>query len=242
MISGNSCHVVYKGNTVRITDWLWTRIAHYFRGWLTTFRKGESVWEFHLLMLHTISTLTIKSYLGCNDASVWMRYSTIWFHALNSATNPAKQRIPLHISGSEPWVENPHAIVGSILSWQGKDNIVFPIPKWHHSLLWSYYWFWWAIINQNEVISRPWYFANSIDTWFLPKSKLMTVLNLEGNYFIGRNNKEVWRANLILLPSIVQVQTLIKQANIVELKLLTGELLIGKIGWIKTASVFNENL
>jgi len=44
------------------------------------------------------------------------------------------------------------------------------------------------------------------------------------------------------LPSIVQVQTLIKQANIVELKLLTGELLIGKIGWQdQTASVFNEN-
>jgi len=40
------------------------------------------------------------------------------------------------------------------------------------------------------------------------------------------------------LPSIVQVQTLIKQANIVELKLLTGELLIGKIGW-QDPSVFS---
>lgn len=33
------------------------------------------------------------------------------------------------------------------------------------------------------------------------------------------------------LPSIVQVQTLIKQAIIVELKLLTGDLLTGKISW-----------
>lgn len=33
------------------------------------------------------------------------------------------------------------------------------------------------------------------------------------------------------LPSIVQVQTLIKQATIVELKLLSGELLTGKVGW-----------
>jgi len=33
------------------------------------------------------------------------------------------------------------------------------------------------------------------------------------------------------LPSIRQVQTLIKEAIIVELKLLTGELLTGKIGW-----------
>lgn len=33
------------------------------------------------------------------------------------------------------------------------------------------------------------------------------------------------------LPSIVQVQTLIKQATIVELKLMTGDLLSGKIGW-----------
>lgn len=33
------------------------------------------------------------------------------------------------------------------------------------------------------------------------------------------------------LPSIRQVQTLIKQASIVELKVLTGELLIGKISW-----------
>ena len=33
------------------------------------------------------------------------------------------------------------------------------------------------------------------------------------------------------LPSIVQVQTLIKQATIVELKLLSGDLLTGKVGW-----------
>ena len=33
------------------------------------------------------------------------------------------------------------------------------------------------------------------------------------------------------LPSIVQIQTLIKQAIIVELKLLTGDLLTGKISW-----------
>ena len=33
------------------------------------------------------------------------------------------------------------------------------------------------------------------------------------------------------LPSIVQVQTLIKQAIIVDLKLLTGDLLTGKISW-----------
>lgn len=33
------------------------------------------------------------------------------------------------------------------------------------------------------------------------------------------------------LPSIVQVQTLIKQAITVELKLLTGDLLTGKISW-----------
>ena len=33
------------------------------------------------------------------------------------------------------------------------------------------------------------------------------------------------------LPSIVQVQTLIKQAIIVELKLLSGDLLTGKISW-----------
>ena len=33
------------------------------------------------------------------------------------------------------------------------------------------------------------------------------------------------------LPSIRQVQTLIKEATIVELKLLTGDLLLGKISW-----------
>ncbi len=33
------------------------------------------------------------------------------------------------------------------------------------------------------------------------------------------------------LPSIRQVQTLIKEATIVELKLLSGDLLIGKISW-----------
>ena len=33
------------------------------------------------------------------------------------------------------------------------------------------------------------------------------------------------------LPSIRHVQTLIKQASIVELKVLTGDLLIGKISW-----------
>ena len=33
------------------------------------------------------------------------------------------------------------------------------------------------------------------------------------------------------LPSIRQVQTLIKDALVVELKLVTGDLLIGKIGW-----------
>ena len=33
------------------------------------------------------------------------------------------------------------------------------------------------------------------------------------------------------LPSIVQVQTLIKEAIIVELKLLSGDLLTGKISW-----------
>lgn len=33
------------------------------------------------------------------------------------------------------------------------------------------------------------------------------------------------------LPSIRQVQTLIKQANRVELKLVTGDLVIGKISW-----------
>lgn len=33
------------------------------------------------------------------------------------------------------------------------------------------------------------------------------------------------------LPSIRQIQTTIKQANTVELKLLTGDVLIGKIGW-----------
>lgn len=33
------------------------------------------------------------------------------------------------------------------------------------------------------------------------------------------------------LPSIRQVQTLIKEAKIVELKLVTGDLLAGKIGW-----------
>jgi host factor-I protein len=45
------------------------------------------------------------------------------------------------------------------------------------------------------------------------------------------------------LPSIVQVQTLIKQATIVELKLLTGDLLTGKIGWQdqNCLCIFNEN-
>ena len=33
------------------------------------------------------------------------------------------------------------------------------------------------------------------------------------------------------LPSIRQVQTLIKEATIIELKLVTGDLLTGKIGW-----------
>ncbi len=33
------------------------------------------------------------------------------------------------------------------------------------------------------------------------------------------------------LPSIRQVQTLIKEATIVELKLVSGDLLTGKIGW-----------
>jgi host factor-I protein len=33
------------------------------------------------------------------------------------------------------------------------------------------------------------------------------------------------------LPSIRQVQTLIKEATVVELKLATGDLLIGRIGW-----------
>ncbi|PPS45167.1 RNA-binding protein hfq [Chroococcidiopsis sp. TS-821] len=33
------------------------------------------------------------------------------------------------------------------------------------------------------------------------------------------------------LPSTRQVQTLIKQANRVELKLVTGDLVIGKISW-----------
>ena len=33
------------------------------------------------------------------------------------------------------------------------------------------------------------------------------------------------------LPSIRQVQTLIKDALVVELKLVTGDLLTGKIGW-----------
>ncbi len=33
------------------------------------------------------------------------------------------------------------------------------------------------------------------------------------------------------LPSIRQVQTLIKEAKIVELKLVTGDLLTGQIGW-----------
>ncbi len=33
------------------------------------------------------------------------------------------------------------------------------------------------------------------------------------------------------LPSIRQVQTLIKNAIIVELKLVTGDLLTGKLGW-----------
>lgn len=33
------------------------------------------------------------------------------------------------------------------------------------------------------------------------------------------------------LPSIRQVQTLIKKADIVELKLMTGDVVIGKISW-----------
>lgn len=33
------------------------------------------------------------------------------------------------------------------------------------------------------------------------------------------------------LPSIRQVQTLIKKANIVELKLVTGDVIAGKISW-----------
>lgn len=33
------------------------------------------------------------------------------------------------------------------------------------------------------------------------------------------------------LPSIRQVQTLIKEATIVELKIVSGDLLTGKIGW-----------
>ena len=33
------------------------------------------------------------------------------------------------------------------------------------------------------------------------------------------------------LPSIRQVQTLIKEAAMIELKLVTGDLLTGKIGW-----------
>lgn len=33
------------------------------------------------------------------------------------------------------------------------------------------------------------------------------------------------------LPSIRQVQTLIKQASIVELKVLTGDVLTGRISW-----------
>lgn len=33
------------------------------------------------------------------------------------------------------------------------------------------------------------------------------------------------------LPSIKQVQTLIKDATVVELKLVTGDLLVGKLGW-----------
>lgn len=33
------------------------------------------------------------------------------------------------------------------------------------------------------------------------------------------------------LPSIRQVQTLIKEAKTVQLKVMTGDLLIGKIGW-----------
>ena len=33
------------------------------------------------------------------------------------------------------------------------------------------------------------------------------------------------------LPSIRQVQTLIKQASVVQLKLVTGDLIIGKLSW-----------
>lgn len=33
------------------------------------------------------------------------------------------------------------------------------------------------------------------------------------------------------LPSIRQIQTLIKDAIVVELKLVTGDLLVGKLGW-----------
>jgi hypothetical protein len=41
------------------------------------------------------------------------------------------------------------------------------------------------------------------------------------------------------LPSIRQVQMLIKETTIVELKLMSGDLLTGKIGWQdQTASVF----
>lgn len=45
------------------------------------------------------------------------------------------------------------------------------------------------------------------------------------------------------LPSIVQVQTLIKQATIVELKLLSGDLLTGKVGWQdqNCLCILNEN-
>lgn len=45
------------------------------------------------------------------------------------------------------------------------------------------------------------------------------------------------------LPSIRQVQKLIKEASIVELKLVTGDLLSGKIGWQDQSCLclLNEN-
>lgn len=44
------------------------------------------------------------------------------------------------------------------------------------------------------------------------------------------------------LPSIRQVQKLIKEGTIVELKLLTGDLLIGRISWQdeNCLCIFNE--
>ncbi|MBV8888028.1 MAG: RNA chaperone Hfq [Chroococcidiopsidaceae cyanobacterium CP_BM_RX_35] len=45
------------------------------------------------------------------------------------------------------------------------------------------------------------------------------------------------------LPSIRQIQTLIKEATTVELKLMSGELLTGKIGWQdqNCLCLFDEN-